>query len=143
MKKFYDLAIFHPMIMGEEYLKVKQAIQNMICCILLLKLNRKQKSILNVRNYHSWDPNYPEKGKIQGLLEHLIFDALASGSSLNYADHFYSQLFLYDLKKFTGVSDVDIFSIEIKNINERWKQLAEIKIVSITKNHPVVSFKLL
>lgn len=139
MKRFYDLKIFDPSVMMEEYGPLQEAIQYLVRQILLKKVTLEQRSILEVMNYHYWDPNRPDEGKMQGLLEHLIFDALNATSTFRTQDHFYAELFLYDLKKFTGISDLDQFKKEIENIDHSWKDIASIKIIS----GPKISFKLL
>lgn len=143
MNKFYDLRIFHPMVMGGEYEKVREAIQNMICNILLEKLNQTEKDILGIKNYFIWDPNYPEQGKEQSLLEHLVFDAISHAGTLNCTDHFISKMFLYDLEKFSGISNPSTFMALIEEINEKWERLAEITIFSMHGNDPEITFKLL
>jgi len=131
-RKLGDLSILHPFGMGVKWTRVQKVIQKMIKDILYEKLTKKQVKMFEVKNYHSWDPNYPEKGLNQGLLEHLIFEAVNSISSFNGISFFYSKLYLYDLKKFTGISDIKIFENEILEINKRWTGLASIELKSTT-----------
>ncbi len=142
MKRFYDLKIFEPFVMMEEYELVQGAIENMVRQVLLKKVTPEQHAMLEVVNYHYWDPNRPDEGKMQGLLEHLIFDALHA-TSFRTQGHFYAELFLYDLKKYTGISDLELFKKEIESINTQWKGIASIQILSVTSGSPTISFKLI
>jgi hypothetical protein len=141
MKDFASLKIFHTFVMMEKWEPVRDAIHKMVLEILMGKLEPHQQEMLAVKNYHFWDPNFPDKGRTQGLLEHLIFDALSISSFKN-TDHFYSQMNLNDLKKFTGVSDLKEFKEEIEDINRRWNGLAWIKIIGDFKGNPEISFNL-
>lgn len=143
MKKFYDLRIFHPMVMGGEYAKLQKVIIEMICSVLLSKLDRDQAMLLEIKNYYIWDPNYPEQGKTQGLLEHLVFDAIAEVSTLQSEGHFNSRMFLYNLKKNFGIFYYDSFTKLVDEINEKWQRLACIEILNLVDGNPEISFKLL
>ncbi len=131
------------MVMGGEYEKVRRAIQVMICNILLEKLNQSEKDIFLIKNYFIWDPNYPEQGETQDLLEHLVFDAISHAGTLNCSDNFISKMYLYDLEKFTGISDPSTFMALVEKINEKWERLAVITVFSVNGNNPEITFRLL
>jgi len=143
MNKFYDLRIFHPVVMGGEYVKLQKAIIEMICSVLLSKLDRDQVVFFEIKNYYIWDPNYPERGSTQSLLEHLVFDAIAEVSTLQSEGHFNSEMFLNDLKKNFGIFYYNSFINMIDEINEKWQRLALVEILDVNDNNPKISFKLI
>ena len=143
MTNFYDLRIFNPLVMGEKFTAVKEAILSMILTILFVKLNDKQREIMLVQNYHYWDPNVPDKGRTQGLLQHLIFYAIGGASTFNSGRHFCSSLYLYDLKKFTGLANLDDLKKEIEDMNKRWQNLAELELQNENEGKAEIVFRLL
>lgn len=143
MKALHNLQIFDPLVMMEHYGPVQKAIRDMIRKILLDKVTDKQKTMLEIANYHYWDPNHRDDGESQGLLEHLVFDALGATSTIRGQNHFYSEMFLYNLDKFTGISELEVFKQIIQDIDKRWDGLASIKVISITRGSPTISFCLI
>ena len=130
MKNFYELKIFAPVVMKEKWADIHDAIEKMILVILLSKLTDEQRQFLEVKNYHYWDPNYPENGKVLGLLEFLIFDAQHAASTINTSDHFVSSInLLFDkCKKYTGVDDIKWIQKQVADINIRWNGIAKLDI---------------
>lgn len=143
MKYFSRLNVFHPGAMGLNYKPVQEAIQNMVLLILMEKLTKEQKAMLEIKNYYFWDPNRKEDGKTQGLLEHLIFDAMNATSTFSSLDHYVSVLSLHELEKYTGMVDLNSVKKEVEDINKRWGNLANFEIIEKSQGSPQLYFSLL
>lgn len=139
-KKASDLVIFKTSVLKERYGDIQKVIQDQVEKLLLEKLTDSQKKLFQTVNYHYWDPNYPENGRDMRLLEFLVFEALPM-DFINKGDHFYTELFLYDLEKYTGINSLAEFEEEIKRVNEAWKTVAKIKIKNPFDEKPNISFE--
>ena len=143
MKKFYDLKIFHPMVMGVEYKKIQKSIIDMTVTVLLSKLNREQSMLLEIKNFYILIPDSLESRVTHGFLEHLVFDAIDHVGTLTSESDFKSEIFFHDLKKNFGFFYFDLFLKSIDEINEKWERLAHIEIINEHEENAKISFNLL
>jgi hypothetical protein len=138
MKKFSELVVFHPLIMGENFTIVRQSISLMIKQSLIKNLNNDCKELLTSKQIpYNPDPNQYNPCERFDLLELLIVKALRLSSFRDQGGY----VSTYNIEMYE-INELSKFLQLIDRINQQWEEIASIK-ATVNKENVEIRFELL
>jgi hypothetical protein len=116
----FETKVLHPMLVGDKMIEITDSILQSIIATLFRGLSETHKKVLMHQHFYRPDPNGYTEGKNISLIRLLLLRSGVSPSRIFLPSQFQIELFMYNLKDFTGICEFTALEKEIKEINEIW-----------------------